>query len=546
MSALKQKGLSRTRSKRSVVLILLIAVVFIFTGCGEIDGIIGGGDGAKRISDAGVLTTQSLGIKMDDPTTEPKKETIPSVGNGPTATCTTTGWGKEEVRKLTDTVGLNLSGATIYPGALIRGKNFKDGNFTAITIPRSGGTISMSGVKLAPNAIYKKDIDEITRANVKQAIEDILSDEVQGTAANASYQEETTYDYNHLTFELGIDARYGLGTMESDLKIDKSKTKNYVFSKFTQVYYDVTYQDPELSTSVFRDGANFSDPEGQIGAENPPLYVSKVSYGRMVFFVAESEHESTEVEAALKAAVRGGAGSGKVDSGLTYDQVMARTKVNYYVIGGDAGLALSPIDSATPGEMFQKVKEFIAGSNDGENGRTAAVYSASSPGVPIAYTLNYLSDRTPARMSYSVSYDQKDCTFAYPEQPAKLKVEVTFDTIYASQRCDTFTATNNYRGKIGAVGSTRTYNKDLDHESSSGVGQKFTKTYTDPTATQQFWVWASYKEADSGLEGSDDILGPVTKYHDIKPGTGTGSLNLSGDGCGVRFDYSYRITDVTP
>ena len=388
------------------------------------------GDGAERIKAAGVLTTQALGEVKNKKTSEPVVNKIPGVGNNPTATCTTTGWTQEEVRELTGTVGLNLSGTTIYPGALIRGSNFKNGEFTAITIPRSGGTITMTGLNLGNGSQVSRNVNEIRHSEVQQAIADILSNPILGTAAQASYEEDVLYSYEHLTFQLGIDGRYGKTfNMKSKLNLENTKEKNYVFSKFTQVYYDMTYEDPELSTSVFRDGANFSDPEGQIGPDNPPLYVSKVSYGRMVFFVAESEHESSEVEAALKVAVKGGLGSGTVKSGLTYKEVMERTKVYYHVIGGDAKLALAPIDSANPDEMFDKVKAFMAGTEDnedGENGRTAAEYSPTSPGVPISYTLNYLSDRTPARMSYSVNFDKKDCTFDYPA-PAPTTKRITVD-----------------------------------------------------------------------------------------------------------------------
>jgi len=52
--------------------------------------------------------------------------------------------------------------------------------------------------------------------------------------------------------------------------------------------------------------------------------------------------------------------------------------------------------------MFDAVRNFITN-------KEAAVFSASNPGEPIAYTLRYLDDRSLARMSYSVTYGKKDC-----------------------------------------------------------------------------------------------------------------------------------------
>ena len=332
-------------------------------------------------------------------------------GDGITATCTTEGWGASEVRDLTDVVGLDLSGTTLYPGALIQGADFENGRFVPITIPRAPGTIYMTGLVLDQGASYTAQDIPMRGSEVNQAVKNLITDYgVQGTEANFSFREETTHSYENMLFELGIDARFGSVDMEADLSIETTNVRNYTFGKFTQVFYDIVYEDPELATSVFRDGANFTDPEGQLNENNPPLYVSKVSYGRMVFFVAESTHDSKEVGAALDVAVKGGLGSGTVESGLTYEEVLARTNVYYYVVGGAAGLALAPIDTASPAEMFTAVKSFIANPK-------AADFSAENPGSPIAYSLKYLKDRRPARMSYNVSYDKKNCEFDRVEAP---------------------------------------------------------------------------------------------------------------------------------
>ncbi|MBX2883408.1 MAG: thiol-activated cytolysin family protein [Granulosicoccus sp.] len=358
----------------------------------------------NQIENAGEFTLLEE-FDRGDPSQPPETVTDIPVSTNVTASCTTQGWGASKVRELTNVVGLGLSGTTLYPGALLQGRDYENGQFVPITIPRSTGNLYMTGLVLDPGAQYQATDIPISGGNVNQAIQELITDyNVQGTTANASYEEQQTYSYESMLFDLGIDARYGLAKMEADLNIDSSKARNYVYSKFTQVFYDIVFEDPELDSSVFRDGASYSDPEGQIGPGNPPLYVSKVSYGRMVFFVAESEHDAQEVRVALNAAVRGAGSDLTVDSGLTYKEVLAKSRVYYYVAGGGADLALAPIASASPDQMFNAVKSFISD-------RSSANFSASNPGAPIAYTLNYLKDRKPARMSYTVNYDKKDCDF---------------------------------------------------------------------------------------------------------------------------------------
>jgi len=94
------------------------------------------------------------------------------------------------------------------------------------------------------------------------------------------------------------------------------------------------------------------------------------------------------------------------------------------VRGGAAGLALEPIKAASPTEMYDKVKEFLAN-------KDAAEFSASNPGVPVAYTMRYLQDRTVAIKGYNTTYDRSDCrTMASQAYQYELKVSDIDDDVY--------------------------------------------------------------------------------------------------------------------
>lgn len=336
---------------------------------------------------------------------------------GVKATCTTQKWTDSQVRDLQDVIGVNLAGTSIYPGAILQGGYLNKGQMVPVTIPRAKGSIYLTGLSLDKGARYAAEGIDMNGGNVQQETQKLLtSNEVQGTTARSSFQEETVHDMKSFLFKIGLDGRFsGVVDLAANLNVGKRDGKSYVFSKFSQVYYDVVFEDPEKSTSVFRDGDSFQDPDAQIGLNNPPLYVSKVSYGRMVFFVAESSHDALEVKTALSVAVRGGPANVKLASGLTHAEVLERSRVYYYVIGGSADLALAPIKAGDPAKMFEAVKNFIAN-------RESANFSAKSPGAPIAYTLRYLKDRTVAKMSFTAAYDKKDCDWEYPTLEPKTKV----------------------------------------------------------------------------------------------------------------------------
>ncbi len=337
--------------------------------------------------------------------------------------CTTQGWSESQNERLAEVVCL-MDTDQVYPGALLQGAYFDGGSFVPVTIPRSGGSLTLSGLAFAGSRNYTRTLGTIDYATVQEAIANILtSSEIKGTAANASCRIDESYSASQWAFELGTDVNVMSVDIKASAESGSDKEENTVIMKFTQVFYTVSFPDPTLRTDVFRDGDQFDDPEGQIGAGNPPLYVSNVKYGRQVFFFARSKLASSYVKAALDGAYNGAA-KVSVHMNMSYQDIMSQTSISYIVRGGAAGLALEPIKAASPTEMYDKVKEFLAN-------KDAAEFSASNPGVPVAYTMRYLQDRTVAIKGYNTTYDRSDCrTMASQAYQYELKVSDIDDDVY--------------------------------------------------------------------------------------------------------------------
>lgn len=362
----------------------------------------------KTVSTAPNSCTNSTGSSVDCPANG-------SGGHAGYVECKTQSMSEGKIQALADTVCM-LDNDQIYPGALLQGAYFDGGSFVPITIPRSGGKLVLSGLALS-SAAYSIDVSEIGSDTVANAEAKLLTDNsVVGTAANASYRVDTVYSSNQWAFNLGTDVKFMSVDVSASANTSRESTENTVIMQFTQVFYTVSYKDPQTATSVFKDGAAFDDPEGQIGTGNPPLYVSNVKYGRQVYFIAKSSLGSTLVEAALKGAYSGAA-SVTVTSGMSYKDIMSKTSITYIVRGGSADLALAPIASASPDQMYDKVKDFLSN-------RNAAQFSAANPGLPVAYTLRYLDDRTVAMKGLSTTYDRHDCS-TYPANDFQFTLDVS-------------------------------------------------------------------------------------------------------------------------
>lgn len=315
--------------------------------------------------------------------------------------CVDQGLSAARTQQLADVAAL-IDTDQVYPGALLQGRYFDGGSFVPVTIPRAGGTITLSGLQ-GTSTKFSRTVDAVSFANISQAISSLLSDnKIEGTAANASYRVEAVNSSNEWAFQLGTDVKTIAVDLKASVDAGRQSSKSTVVMKFTQVFYTVSFADPMQRTDVFADGAAFDDPENQIGKGNPPLYVSNVKYGRQVFFFATSGMSSTYVKAALNGAYNGAAATVKVDGKMSYKDVMAQTEITYVARGGDAGLALEPLKSAKPEELYDKIREVLAN-------RNAATWSVQNPGIPVAYTLRYLADRTVAMKGFSTTYDRHDC-----------------------------------------------------------------------------------------------------------------------------------------
>lgn len=385
-------------ARMNSIVVTLASIAFVLGACGQ--------PGAQRMRAAGSLPIEDA---YDEARSEAREVRDSAAGLG-AIVCSARDWGASEVRDLTDLSALNAN-QFIYPGALIQGRGFADGLFTPITLARAPGEIYLTGLTLEPDATYRRTVDPVRGDTVAQAIADILSTDVAGTGADISYSIDQVHSAEQMQFALRADGRTLNASFAADLGIREDRRRTYMLLKFVQRFYDVVFVDPRDATSVFASGAFYADPEGQIGEGNPPLYVSKVSYGRLVLLLAESEHAASDVEAALRGAYEGGVASVQVESGFTHGQVMANTSVRYYVKGGDAGAAVRPISAPTPARMYEAVQSFISAERN-------ARYSPDNPGAPIAYSLHYLHDRSPARMSYAVDFVRQDCRPA-SNQPAR-------------------------------------------------------------------------------------------------------------------------------
>ncbi len=299
-----------------------------------------------------------------------------------------------ETRQHEDLVAFAANSEAMWPGAMIRGDSIASGLFTQIVRPRAPATISVSLENIdGPRSAV---MEAPSLSAFREALAGILSQDVTGsTPANIYSEIESVHSENQLAMALGASVSVtGLpAQLAASFDFADQEIKSRYLVKYIQSYYTVDIDQPRSPSDFFAPDVRADDLRDAVGHGNPPLYVSSVTFGRVILFTFESSYSATELGAALEFVYAGGADvSGDVS--VTYRDIVSRSKITAYILGGSGGEAARSLGS------YEDLIDLIQGGGD---------YSRESPGAPIAYKLAYLADNEPARMSFTDEYEAVEC-----------------------------------------------------------------------------------------------------------------------------------------
>lgn len=400
-----------------------------------------------------------------------------------------------ETRQYDRIVAYAANSDSLWPGAIVAGDSMYSGLFSQVVLPRKPMTISVSLENLA--GTKKATIAEPSLSAYREGVSDIISKTITGaTAANIFSEIEEVHTEQQLGLALGVNVGWALGTasLKSSFDFNKRDTRSRFVVRFTQAYYTVDLDAPATPSDLLAPSVSLAEVQEKMSDTNPPLYVSSVTFGRMVVFTFESTYSSDEMAAALEFAYSGGVDvSGDVS--VTYKDIISNSKITAFILGGSGGDATQTINS------YEALIAFIKNGGD---------YSAASPGAPIAYKLNYLRDNSPARMSFTTDYSVKECT------RVAQKVKVTLKSITVESAGGDSGDDLELYGSITAQGTNLgvLFNKSSSQAVTIRQGETFpngafvNETIIDvtPKAGSTIKFAANVWDADGFLNG-DDLIG---------------------------------------
>ena len=307
-----------------------------------------------------------------------------------------------------NTLLLDPSQNSIYPGSVLRGDNLDKDSYQEITegnkrkaiisfdlqgVKDKGGKSGITSGEIFPDLASYRDLRNR-----------ILSQSITYHAsANLSYEEMEITNEKSLEAQLKIGVGFGAAGIKSKIaagfKFKDGEQKERRLIKFVETFYtvDVNQEAAPLMVNIPRD---------KVG-NTMPVYVSSVSYGRIAYLTIESDQKKSELKANLDAVFKvTTTNHAEADIDLAIKKLEKGTTITINIIGGGS-------EAVTDLKQFQKyiVKEG---------------FSSKNPGQIIKYQLRFLDDNATAYIKYSEKYKTVERT----EIPAKgYKVTATVEKI---------------------------------------------------------------------------------------------------------------------
>ena len=233
---------------------------------------------------------------------------------------------------------------------------------------------------------------------VKQAIaglQEAAKNEGIRAGGEIIYQEVDSYTAEQASLSLGLSVRYMAAKVRGRLAIAGSAETTSLQIFFKHEMFTVSMETPQTPGALF--SSEFTqailDEQvalGRIGPDNIPVYVSEVTYGRMLVATMTSTYSRSELKAALEASLRA------AKLGVALEAESARvfeegeTEIEVWALGGGDENVRNAIRSGNLKEYFNE---------------TAEVDLA----VPLAYTMKSVSDNAIATVSETTTYTKREC-----------------------------------------------------------------------------------------------------------------------------------------
>lgn len=289
-----------------------------------------------------------------------------------------------------------------WPGAVLQGGLYRDGTLRSLNVAgehREPVTVIIKNVYNNSGESSSRTVENPSQSTISDAVNDMIvtgfnDDLPLGGSVTLSIQE--TKDASRSLLKGKLSARYGTVKGSLQTSVNRSQSYNSIMINLTQNLFDVVVQEPPSKEAWFNDAfyqEALADKiaNGEISETNPPVYVSKITYGRILNYTMSSTASSSELRAIAKLSQKTLIANASLQLSTNQQKVQDNIDTTIAQLGGNATSAISAANSGDWGAYFAE-----------DLSLTAA--------VPISFEFKNLNDNSPAGSTEITEVQEEICT----------------------------------------------------------------------------------------------------------------------------------------
>ncbi|MGL4608869.1 MAG: thiol-activated cytolysin family protein [Trueperaceae bacterium] len=357
-------------------------------------------------------STQGTPEPILDDKQEPKKFSYPSDVNpevDKTYTCNVTSY--DLTRTPEKIVTLDPDSDVVYPGSLIQGGVYGGtslGSMRPIAVREGERAPTVLSLNLTDGGNYAAIVKNPSLSTTRQALGSLVQ---EAKLNEADLQRKATYKLESseslasslLNLNLSINVAKKVG-LDATREVDRSINENRIYIAYIETAYTANVDAPasvgDLFTDKFtQDRLNEYIARGEMGPGKPILYVSGVTYGRMMFIEMTSTARREELDTIIKLEIN--ASKYNLDAGLTsrQEQILNQSNIRITTLGGNPNANNALIENATARKLSEGLKLYFS----------PEYLPKITEYVPVSYAVRDTVSRNYAGISETTNYDVTTC-----------------------------------------------------------------------------------------------------------------------------------------
>ncbi len=247
----------------------------------------------------------------------------------------------------------------LYPGVLLQGHSLNGGITDLRQLPIRQREPAEISISFLPGDITRT-VDEPTPERLAQAVGDIVEEGViRGftTGTNVDLRSTRTHSAKQLALDLGLSAKYMKPYLRNRLDMERSGTETTITIYLEETAFTGQMAPPESPQGFFSEHLTQRVLDRHVDrgrlddASNLPLYVDRVTYGRILVFSLTSSEDPSKISDALQD-LRDGVLTLTGEAKTDFIDFVANSEHKVVTVGGDATNATTAITTGDFAEYF--------------------------------------------------------------------------------------------------------------------------------------------------------------------------------------------------